>query len=790
MVGVPRSKGCRICVQRRVKCDQTRPTCNNCKKGNRPCPGYNHDLKFQDEGARLRRRFAGTEAPFPIIESSRASTDSPPDSTGSADSSARGQSPTNNSNKNNTDTSHNNKNVADAELGDHWDVVGLDVNRSNRRAFLGLLEGKTAAYDLSMEDPPEFAYDFPLNIDNIQSRSSYLFKDFGGIAFPNMVPDHINSPHMAQRQLVTAFSASLYPDNNTLPEYLKNHARWLQHLPPLTGTNILLDTAVRAVTLVHIGRLNNSEPFVRESRPYYGKALNLLNKTLQNKEKGTENETLCAVILLSFYEMFASDNNEAWVRHAGGVSALMRARGAARHRHGLDREIFLAYRYMLIIETFQQDVPCFLAEPEWINLSNTIHDDLKKTGISPERAEIFDLAEEYYQAMVILPALTAKARAIWDARQAKRPPPVSRAHLIDDMSKSRIQFKNTFARFEAALKRAGHAPTIRLNHKDPLVGIEYEYVNTFCSSTFVGYWTVLVVQNKCLQGLQADDKDMVEMYGTESKECALNICRSTTYMLTSSFLGPFFLIFGLRVGLLVFEDADGPESDWILRKLFAIGDKHMGIAKHVPGYRPGITADELIREFKIRKAQAKQDSGPSEDLQFVRQVAHGEIYDQNGQRVNQGVEPVIVWEPFNQTEDVLQVWEDQANFPILEMDSLNVESASGAGTRQTSPMPPMNNDGINTFVHEQTQQTSVPFMVPDPQGWDQNWGNIHATTGVTQQRQQQQDFLNGEMLDQQQSRDIRPKMSMNDGGISRFLLKDKHWNGGRMKKSKVEQKMN
>ena len=65
MVGVPRSKGCRICVQRRVRCDLTRPTCSNCKKGNRPCPGYDSDLKFQDEGERLRKRLAKKEQKRP-----------------------------------------------------------------------------------------------------------------------------------------------------------------------------------------------------------------------------------------------------------------------------------------------------------------------------------------------------------------------------------------------------------------------------------------------------------------------------------------------------------------------------------------------------------------------------------------------------------------------------------------------------------------------------------------------------------------------------------------------------
>lgn len=46
MAGKP-STGCRTCVKRRVKCDETRPACLRCKKGNRPCPGYTTPSVFR-----------------------------------------------------------------------------------------------------------------------------------------------------------------------------------------------------------------------------------------------------------------------------------------------------------------------------------------------------------------------------------------------------------------------------------------------------------------------------------------------------------------------------------------------------------------------------------------------------------------------------------------------------------------------------------------------------------------------------------------------------------------------
>ncbi|KAL3469564.1 hypothetical protein BJX99DRAFT_69182 [Aspergillus californicus] len=46
MVGVPRSKACQTCLQRRVKCDLTRPECLQCTRRSTKCPGYEKRWKF------------------------------------------------------------------------------------------------------------------------------------------------------------------------------------------------------------------------------------------------------------------------------------------------------------------------------------------------------------------------------------------------------------------------------------------------------------------------------------------------------------------------------------------------------------------------------------------------------------------------------------------------------------------------------------------------------------------------------------------------------------------------
>lgn len=59
MVGVPRSKGCRLCVRRRVRCDQNGPQCGNCVRYGVECPGYDRALKFVADRHRVRQRGGG-----------------------------------------------------------------------------------------------------------------------------------------------------------------------------------------------------------------------------------------------------------------------------------------------------------------------------------------------------------------------------------------------------------------------------------------------------------------------------------------------------------------------------------------------------------------------------------------------------------------------------------------------------------------------------------------------------------------------------------------------------------
>lgn len=415
------------------------------------------------------------------------------------------------------------------------------------------------------------------------------------LAFEMALNGAVYSPYLAQEQLLNCFTTSLAgPMPLMLPRQMQNHNRWLSQLPSMFG-NKLLDTAVRAVSLVHLGRIQQSEVFVQESRQFYGKALRLLNQSLSNDTNGMGTDTLSATILLSFYEMFASDSNEAWIRHAGGAGTLMRIRGPARHRTGVDRDVYLVYRHTIVIDAFQRDEACFLSEPEWIELAKNIHEDLRNDGMSEERMEIFDLAEDFYLENVFIPATFRDAQKMEEA-QRRLPPDQYEAYKESVLARSRLHranLKSINLKFRAALKKVGLETAI-IDTMDPVFPKQYVYINVFVASNHVGYWTIMILLNIVLKEIEKEfAPEKQGLYIMENREIAREICRTAPFMLTSSFLGPFFIIFALRLCLLVFEP--GQEKDWVVRKLHEIGATHMKMAADIPNY----PADAGVRSKSI-----------------------------------------------------------------------------------------------------------------------------------------------------------------------------------------------
>ena len=415
---------------------------------------------------------------------------------------------------------------------------------------------------------------------------------------PDIEKNSFYSPALEDIQLFQSLSDSISPNSTTVAPAFRFHGRWLSRLPSIMGTYPLLDTAIRAVTLAHLSMQTRSKMIMRESSPYYGRALHLLNKALQDDDQGLASETLSATILLSFYEMFSSEKGDSWVRHAGGAGTLMRIRGAARHRYGFDREMFLAYRHAILIEAFEHDKPCFLDEPEWLQVASDIHEDIRGSGIVGPASQIFDITEECYLEMIKVPSMCCDARRLPMLSVEGGGEHIDiKADITRRAKQHRANLKSISARFSAVLRKIGQAPTYRMTN-DEVIPTRIDYYNILVASSHTGFWTVLMIVNAVLRELDRDSDDAA-FYKMENRAAALDCCRSTDYMETSSFLGPFFVIFALRLSWNWLEQRE--EKLWVVDRLRKIGEKNMSMAK---GGLPMLQADPGAQAAQVPQIRA------------------------------------------------------------------------------------------------------------------------------------------------------------------------------------------
>ena len=391
----------------------------------------------------------------------------------------------------------------------------------------------------------------------------------------------LHCPDLEQQQLLHMFTSSIAPsalDRSTAGvAAMPNHGRWLARLPPLTGRNKLLDSAVRAVALAHLGLVHGLKSLLIEARPLYGKAIHLLSLALVNSTEALSAETLGATILLSLYEMFASSSSESWLRHAGGAAALIRIRGPARHRYGFHCELYLAYRHTLVTEACRSRVHCFLEEPEWRKLAAQIYDDRRTSSQVDERLENFNTADAFFVEFIQIAGLLCDAGNLNLHASSGCGTGSSMKREITVRAESiRTNVKCIFARLSSTLQNLGQGP-ISYASNDPVFPVYYNYVNIVVALLHDIYRGMLMLLNLVLREMDPCGPT-AGLYMLEAREAALDCCRSESFMVTSAFHGPFFIVRTLRFALAVLEPA--AERDWIHGKLFKIGETKMAMAKH------------------------------------------------------------------------------------------------------------------------------------------------------------------------------------------------------------------
>ena len=306
----------------------------------------------------------------------------------------------------------------------------------------------------------------------------------------------ILSPTANQSQLLSLFIATIRSENpkRTVATY-SCHSVWLVQLASRTEVSSTLLHAIRAISLSFFGRRAGDKNLVQNSRLIYGKALLKLNKSLQDPIEGLASDTLSATVLLTFYEMLTCTERDSWIRHAGGVARLMQLRGPNRHRTGVDREIFLASRFSLVVQSYQTGKPCFLSSTSWRELSREIHNS------SPKQSAFDDAREDYFQEILHHPEYvmgSVRYMASGGRNRSVLQDLVRRGHM------HRSNHKAIYDRFIDAWREAGQEPVeVPSSVDDKVFPIVYRFPGILNASYFCCYWSLLKVLNITLIGLEA-----------------------------------------------------------------------------------------------------------------------------------------------------------------------------------------------------------------------------------------------------------------------------------------------
>ena len=540
---------------------------NNCKKGNRPCPGYELDMKLRDEGPKIRQRYQ--RKPLSDVEDA-----------------CQPASP-----KYQIETFSPSKLVSISQSNSYQsnlsDALGPGPHEEKVQGDLATIKNSECMPVFALAD---------LN-RTPEERCTSMMARFMEPKLYSILP----CPDLEQQQLLHIFTSSIAPpalDRSTAGvAALPNHGRWLARLPPLTGSNKLLDSAVRAVALAHLGLVHGLKSFLIEARPLYGKALHLLSLALGNSTEALSAETLGATILLSLYEIFASNSSKSWLQHAGGASALIRIRGPARHRYGFHRELYLAYRHTLVTEACRSRVHCFLEEPEWRKLAAHVNGDRRTSSQVDERLENFNTADAFHGEFIRIAGvlcdagnLTLHASSACGTGSSMKREITVRAESI------RTNVKCTFARLSSTLRNLGQGP-ISYASDDRVFPVYYNDVNISVALLHNIYRGMLMLLNLILKEMDPCGPT-AGLYMLEAREAALDCCRSESFMVTSAFHGPFFIVQTLRFALAVLEP--GAERNWILGKLFILGETKMAMAKHGTYLDPANPLPEI--RFAVEEA--------------------------------------------------------------------------------------------------------------------------------------------------------------------------------------------
>ncbi|KAB5570190.1 hypothetical protein GE09DRAFT_698513 [Coniochaeta sp. 2T2.1] len=537
MVGVPRSTGCQLCVKRRVKCDQTRPSCGNCIKYGEPCPGYDRQMKFVAGKHHVRSRRQEDWRGWATENAGPA--DSMPPGQGSGH--GKGSESTS------SEFTFSEGSAAVSGVGCHrWDAVAVKSRSSVSSATATASSTpKTASGDTSV---------------HVEQQGEPLLL-------------YLN-PSDDRGQTINGIIQNL--NDSQASNEARIFAPWFKDVPERLGHKVTLDSAMAAFTLHLLGKAKQDDVLIGESRAIYGQALVTLQRTLNHPAEWKSSETLCATMILSLFELFAGTKDaSSWMKHAAGVSWLLQQRGPEAHRDDWDRSMLVSFRNIIIMHALFSGQDCFLARRAWQKLL-TDHPVIIDNRGDGTLTELYAITDRYGVYLARLPAILHRGYALREARKHGLPiEPTPVTLLVRRAEKLRSEIASLFEGYTALAPAPTEVPS---REPGSIYDTVLSYANVWHGSFRMSCWASLLI----LQAVLDQCRWPAERYAAANGELARSIYRSVECV-GAGLLGPLRVGYPLRIA---YEFADLRTQLWIASLLTKFEKRYASTAPN--GYpKPG-----------------------------------------------------------------------------------------------------------------------------------------------------------------------------------------------------------